>query len=155
MGEDHIISQKGYNKLQDELKQLTNVKRKDIADRIEKAKELGDLSENAEYHEAKDAQSFNEGRIIEVNNILKNATVVESDGIKGEIAMGSTFTVLNSKTKKEREFTIVSFNEADPLEGKISNESPLGTAFLNKKKNDELEVETPRGLVKYKVIDIK
>lgn len=155
MGEEHIISQEGYNKLQEELEQLTNVKRREIADRIEKAKELGDLSENAEYHEAKDAQAFNEGRILEVTNILKNATIAENEGPKGKIAMGSNFVALNLKNKKEREFTIVSFNEADPLEGKISNESPLGTAFLNKKKNDEVEVETPKGLMKYKIVKVK
>jgi transcription elongation factor GreA len=153
---EQIISQEGYNKLKEELDLLVNVKRKEIADRIEKAKELGDLSENAEYHEAKDAQAFNDGRIIELTNLLKNLTVVEVDSNShGKVGMGSSLTVKNINSGEEKEFSIVSFNEASPGEGKISNESPLGMAFIGKKKNDEVEVVTPRGEMKYKIIEIK
>jgi transcription elongation factor GreA len=150
---EQLITQEGYNKLKKELDHLTNIKRREIADRIEKAKELGDLSENAEYSEAKDAQILNDSRIIEVSNILKNVTVVESCGSSKEVSMGSVVTVKTGN--KERIFNIVSFNEADPLEGKISNESPLGIAFLGKKSGDDVAVKTPKGEVKYKILSIK
>ncbi len=151
---DQIITREGYNKLKEELDLLSTVRRKEIAERIERAKELGDLSENAEYSEAKDAQALNEGRILELSAILKNVTVVDSvvDG-KGKIDMGSKVKVLVNG--KEKEYELVSFNEADPLSGKISYESPLGMAFLGKKKGDEVIAETPRGEVKYKIIDFK
>lgn len=150
---DQIISQEGYDKLKEELDNLTMVKRKEIAERIERAKELGDLSENAEYSEAKDAQALNEGKILELMGILKNVTVVEKVAGGDEVLMGSKVTVKSDKG--EREYSIVSFNEADPLEGKISNESPLGVAFLHKKKGDTVEVETPRGIMKYKILKIE
>lgn len=149
---DQIISQDGYDKLQGELNFLITVRRKEIAERIERAKELGDLSENAEYSEAKDAQGLNEGHILELQNILKNVTIVDSSGSKDEIVMGSKVTAKSGD--KERQYTIVSFNEAEPLEGKISNESPLGVALLGKKKGDQVEVETPRGNFKYKITKI-
>jgi len=149
---DQIISQEGYNKLKQELEDLINIKRKEIAKRIESAKELGDLSENAEYHEAKEAQAFNEGRIAEINAMLKNVTVVEGGGDKNEVAMGSKITVKSNGEKKD--FEIVSFNEVDPATGKISNESPLGMAFLGKKKGDKIKVNTPKGEVEYQIIKI-
>ena len=150
---EQIISQEGYDKLKDELNFLTTTKRKEIAERIERAKELGDLSENAEYSEAKDAQALNEGRIIELTNTLKNVTVVQHDDSSDQVVMGSKVTV--KIDNKEKFYTIVSFNEADPLDGKISNESPIGVAFLHRKKGDSVEVETPRGLVKYKILKIE
>jgi transcription elongation factor GreA len=151
---EQIISQEGYDKLQDELNNLATVRRKEIAERIERAKELGDLSENAEYSEAKDAQALNEGRVLELTNILKNVTVVPNGVGHDEVTMGSKVTV-KATDGKEKQYTIVSFNEADPLSGKISNESPLGVAFLNKRPGNSVEVETPRGVVKYKIIKIE
>jgi len=150
---EQIISQEGYDKLKDELNLLQTVRRKEIAERIERAKELGDLSENAEYSEAKDAQALNEGRVLELTNVLKNVTVVQHDDSSEQVVMGSKVTVKTDN--KEKQYTIVSFNEADPLNGKISNESPLGVAFLHKKKGDAVGVETPKGLVKYKIIKIE
>lgn len=150
---EQIISQEGYDKLRDEMIFLSTVKRKEIAERIERAKELGDLSENAEYSEAKDAQALNEGRILELTNTLKNVTVVQSKKSRDKVVMGSKITVKTDKNEKQ--YTIVSFNEADPLNGKISNESPLGVAFLERKKGDSVEVETPRGIVKYKILKIE
>ncbi|MDP3836756.1 MAG: transcription elongation factor GreA [bacterium] len=149
---EQIITQEGYDKLQDELNNLSTIKRREIADRIERAKELGDLSENAEYSEAKDAQALNEGRILELTNTLKNVTVVEKMNGQAEVAMGSTVTVKTDG--KEKTYTIVSFNEADPLNGLISNESPLGVSFLGKKKGAVVSVETPRGVIEYKIIKI-
>lgn len=149
---DQIISQEGYEKLEKELKECIN-KRHEIANRIEVAKELGDLSENAEYAEAKETQAFNEGKIAELSAFLKNLTVVKHQGDKNQISIGSKITVISND--KKRDFIIVSFNEANPAEGKISNESPLGIAFVGRKKGDEILVNTPRGEVKYKIISIK
>jgi transcription elongation factor GreA len=150
---EQIISQEGYDKLQDELNLLSIVRRKEIAERIERAKELGDLSENAEYSEAKDAQALNEGRILELTNILKNVTVVQNNNTGHEVNMGSKVTVKSDSGEKQ--YTIVSFNEADPVNGKISNESPIGVAFLGKRKGEAVEVETPRGIIKYKIMKIE
>jgi len=150
---DQIISQEGYDKLKKELDDRLNVKRLEIASRIEAAKELGDLSENAEYAEAKNEQAFNDGRITELTTLLKNVTVVRNNHDKNKISMGSR--VLAEVEGQTKEFTIVSFNEANPVEGKISNESPIGVAFLGKKKGDTIAVNTPRGQVVYKIIDIE
>jgi len=150
---DQIISQEGYDKLKKELDERLGPKRMEIASRLEVAKELGDLGENAEYAEAKDEQAFNDGRIAELMALLKNVTVVEANGNKHKIGMGSKITAANEG--KIRQFTIVSFNEANPGEGKISNESPLGVAFLGKKKGDKIAVNTPRGTVVYEILDIK
>ena len=150
---DQIISQEGYDKLKNELDERLGSKRLEIAARIEAAKELGDLSENAEYAEAKDEQAFNDGRIGELMALLKNVIVVQNNGGKNKIGMGSKVTAAaESKTK---EFTIVSFNEANPAEGKISNGSPLGVAFIGKKKGDKITVNTPRGQAEYEILDIK
>jgi len=149
---EQIITQDGYNKLKEEHDFLTTVKRKEIAERIERAKELGDLSENAEYSEAKDAQALNEGRIMELSATLKNVTIVNSVSDGEHIVMGST--VIAKIDGKEKEYTIVSFNEADPVNGLISNESPLGVAFIGRRKGESVEVETPRGVMHYKIIKV-
>ncbi len=151
MPPEQIITQAGYDKLKEEHDFLSTVKRKEIAERIERAKELGDLSENAEYSEAKDAQALNEGRILELLATLKNVTIVNKEP-GGQVTMGSV--VFAKVNDKERQFTIVSFNEADPINGLISNESPLGMGFLGKKKGDMVEVETPRGVVTYKITKV-
>jgi len=150
---EQIISQEGYDKLKGELNFLTTVRRKEIAERIERAKELGDLSENAEYSEAKDAQALNEGHILELTNTLKNVTIVPNAVSGEQVSMGSKVTVKSESG--ERQYTIVSFNEADPVNGRISNESPLGVAFINRRKGEQVEVETPRGVVKFKIIKIE
>jgi len=150
---EQIITQDGYNKLKEEHDFLSVVRRKEIAERIERAKELGDLSENAEYSEAKDAQALNEGRIIELSAILKNVTIVDKVSDGEHIVMGSTVTV--KVDGKEKVYTIVSFNEADPLNGLISNESPLGVAFIGKRKGENVEVETPRGVMHYKIVKVE
>ncbi len=149
----HIITQEAYDKLKNELKNLTTAKRREIADRIQKAKDLGDLSENAEYTEAKDAQAFNEGRILELQSLLKDVTV-SSGGAGNKINLGSRIKV-KVNGKKEKEYEIVSFNEADPITGKISNESPIGSSLLDKKKGDTVIIETPKGKIEYEIISIK
>ncbi len=146
-----IISREGYQKLVDEFNMLTTQRRREIAERIEQAKELGDLSENAEYSDAKEDQAFNEGRILELSNLLKTLTVVDPP-VDSRVGMGSKLVVETNAGQKE--FTIVSFNEADPLNGKISNESPLGRALLNHVAGDKIKVNTPKGYVEYTIISV-
>ncbi len=150
-GSSQLITKEGFEKLKQELDYLRNTRRHEIADRIERAKELGDLSENAEYSEAKDEQAFNEGRIAEIEDMLKKLTVVE--GQRGStIDLGSRVKV--ECKEKEKEFIIVSFNEVDPENNKISNESPIGEALLGKKVGDEAVVNLPSGEVKYKILEV-
>lgn len=150
---DQIISQEGYNKLKEELDYSLGAKRREIAERIQRAKDMGDLSENAEYAEAKEAQAFNDGRIAELMQMLKTLTVVSNGGNGSRVGMGSK--VLVKTGDKEKTFEIVSFNEADPLTGKISNESPLGRNFINKQKGDKVIVPTPKGDVEYEILKIE
>ena len=150
---DQIISQEGYEKLKKELDERLGSKRLEIAARIEIAKELGDLSENAEYAEAKDEQAFNDGRVGELMALLKNVTVVQNNGDKHKVGMGSKVTA--TAEGKTKEFIIVSFNEANPGEGKISNESPLGVALIGKKKGEKITVTTPRGNIIYEILNVK
>ena len=147
-----ILTNAALEKLKIELSELKE-KRKELAERIERAREFGDLSENFEYHEAKDAQGMNEARINELNTITKTAIIQEKTCEGGAIEMGSEIIVeVNNLSHK---FTIVSFNEADPSKGKISNESPIGSALIGHCENDEVIVQTPGGSVKYKIISVK
>ncbi len=150
----NFITEQGLEKLKKELKRLKTIKRREIAQSLQKAKELGDLSENAEYSEAKESQSFNEGRISELEEIIKGAATIETSANQGDIVqIGSTVQVKNSNIN--REYTIVGSEEADPTNGRISNKSPLGVAFLGKKTGDEVEIETPGGKIRYKILGIK
>lgn len=149
------ISQEGLDRIKKELQELKTVKRQEIAKRLQEAKELGDLSENAEYQEAKEAQSLNELRIAELTELLKNAVVIENEeGQKDVVRVGSTIEV-KSEIGGIETFTIVGSEEARPQEGKISNESPLGKAFLDKRLGDEVTVKTPGGEESYKIIKIE
>jgi len=152
MANQTYLSSEGIEKIKSELQELKTKKRQEIARRLQEAKDLGDLSENAEYFEAKEAQSLNENRITELDDLLKNAVVIKASGVEDIVKIGSTVEVkINENTEI---FSIVGSAEAKPQEGKISNESPLGRAFLNKKIGDEVEVKTPRGIVKYKIVKI-
>ncbi len=148
-----VLTKQGLEKLKEELEYLKTDKRKEISERIKIAQEFGDLSENAEYHEAKDEQAFTEGRILELEHLIKTSEVAEENINKDIIGIGSK--VIVEKDDHELSFTIVGSTEADPASGKISLDAPLGSALLNKKVGDEVEVELPGGLVKYKVIDIQ
>lgn len=149
------ISPQKLNELKKELKEHKTILRHQISQRIQEAQAQGDLTENAEYAEAKEAQAFNEGRILELENLINNAIVIpDKPKIKGIVQIGSKIIVKDSKNKKF-EFTIVGSEDANPIEGKISNESPLGQAFLNHKEGDDIEVKTPRGIINYKIIKIK
>jgi transcription elongation factor GreA len=145
------VTKAGYEKLKKELDELKNVRRKEIALRIEIAKDMGDLSENAEYHEAKDEQGFIEGRIAELDMTLPFAVVIEHNET-GCVNVGNTVRV--SVKGKEKEYTIVGANEADPMAGRISNESPLGQAFIGKCPGDTVEVHVPSGKIVYAIIAI-
>ena len=147
------ITEEGLNKLKEELDLLKNTKRKEIANRIKEAKELGDLSENAEYQEAKEEQSFVENRVLELESIIRNVNLIKKDKKANEITVGSTIEVEKDSGDKFT-YTIVGSSEADPTKGLISNESPIGMAFLGKKVGDEAQVEAPSGAIKFKVLKI-
>ncbi len=137
--------------LEDELKTLISVRRKEIADALEYAKSLGDLSENAEYHQAREDQANCEDRIIHIEQILKNAVIMETHAT-GVVNVGSTVTVQKKGSKEEKTFALVGSEEADSISGKISNESPLGEALLGKKKGDKVIVHAPKGDIEYTII---
>ncbi len=151
---DQYFSKEGLEKLKNELHERTEVLRTEISQRIKEAKEQGDLSENAEFDAAKEAQSINEGRIEEIHKALENAVVI-TDGNKsgGVVVVGTTVKV--ESDGKTQDFTIVGVTESNPSGGFISNESPLGKAFLGHKKGDLIEVRTPRGTSQYKILEVK
>jgi transcription elongation factor GreA len=138
--------------LEDELHTLISVRRKEIADALEYAKSLGDLSENAEYHQAREDQANCEDRITHIEQILKNAVIMDDNHTTGVVSVGSTVTVTKKGSKEEKTFALVGSEEADSISGKISNESPLGEALLGKKKGDKVMVHAPKGDVEYTVI---
>ncbi len=147
------LTKEGREKLVEELEQLRNVKRNELAERIKSAKELGDLSENAEYSTAKDEQTMVETRIAELEALLKEAVLVEEDKRSNVVHIGSSLTVLVDGEKKE--LVIVGSNEADPAQNKISYQSPVAEALLGALVGQTVTVIAPKGEVKYKVVDIK
>ena len=153
MAQQTYLSQEGIETIKKELQELKTKKRQEIAVRLQEAKDLGDLSENAEYFEAKEAQSLNENRIIELEKLLKNAVVIETSSEEDIVRVGSTIEVKSNNGPET--FNIVGSAEAKPQEGKISNESPLGRAFLGRKIGDEIEIKSPSGITKYKIIKIE
>lgn len=152
MQEQTYLSEEGYEKLKKELEELKTVQRKEISQRIEEAKKLGDLSENSEYMEAKEALEFNERKIAEMDALFRNVSIISKTRKKGVVEIGSSVSVKSHG--KTMNFTIVGSEEADPTAGKISNKSPLGSAFLGKKAGDLAEVHAPKGTVKYEIVDI-
>lgn len=147
----YITSQK-LKEIKKELEELRK-KRNEISERIHEAQDMGDLAENAEYTEAKETQAFNEGKIRELEEIIKNAVIISKKNECESVEVGCQVVVENKHGKKE--FIIVGSQEADPTRGKISNESPLGRAFLGKGKDDEVIVQTPGGKIHYKILQIK
>lgn len=147
------LTKEGLIKLKAELELLVHVRRKEIASRIQEAKELGDLSENAEYQEAKNEQAFNEGRIEELESTLRNVNIIEEQTTgNGVIQVGST---VHADNGNNHTLQIVGSNEADPLSGKISNESPLGLSLLGKRAGDKVTITTPRGPVSYTITKVE
>lgn len=146
------LSEEGLEKLKKELQELKTIKRQDLAARLEHAKTLGDLSENAEYQEAKEEQSLVESQIAEMEEVIRNAVLIKGHRTD-QVTVGSTVRVRSDRG--EETYTIVGSEEASPAMGKISNESPMGKAFLGRKVGDEMEVKTPAGVMVYRVVDIK
>jgi len=139
----------GLQALKDELQELTTTKREEIAERLKEAKADGDLSENAMYDAARDEQSFVEGRISEIEHILKHATVISNKGKGGSVALGSKVQV--ELEEGQQEYVIVGSTEANPDKGFISDQSPIGKALMGKKPGDEVAIEVPSGTIAYKI----
>lgn len=152
----NLLTYEGLRKLEDELQDLKIVKRKEVAQKIKEAREQGDLSENAEYDAAKDEQRDIEARIEEIEKILKNAEVVVEDEVDlDKINVGCRVKVFDMEYEEEMEFKLVGSTEANSLQGKISNESPVGHALIGSKVGDVVEVETQAGIIQYKVLEIQ
>ena len=152
----HILTYAGLKKYEDELQDLKVNRRREIAQKIKEAREQGDLSENAEYDAAKDEQRDIEARIEELEKILKNAEVVVEDEVDlDKISIGCRVKILDMEYNEELDYKIVGSTEANSLENKISNESPVGHALIGKRVGDVVDVETQSGVIQYKVLDIK
>lgn len=150
-----VLTYEGLEKLEKELEELKTVKRKEIADKIKVALGFGDLSENSEYDEAKNEQAMVESRIVQLENMLKNAKVLDDDEITTDkVTIGSRVTVLDVEFDEEMEYALVGSTEANPSLGKISDESPLGRALIGRSVGDEVEVAAPIGNLIYKIVHI-
>ena len=151
-----LLTQEGYDKLEAELNYLKTEKRAEVADRIKVALGFGDLSENSEYDEAKTAQAENENRIVELEDKLRHAKIIDQKDINTDtVQVGNIVKVLDMEFDEKIEYQIVGSTEVNLAENKISNESPLGKALLGAKKNHVVEVEAPAGVMKYKILSIK
>ncbi len=147
------VSREGYKKLEEELDYLVTVKRSEVAQQLKEARSYGDLSENAEYDEAKNAQALLEARINELETQISNAVIVESANAD-EISIGSKIKILDLETNEMETLEIVGATESDPDNGKISDESPIGKAALKKRIGDTFEVQAPVGILKFEVVEI-
>ena len=151
-----IMTYEGVKKLEEELEYLKTVKRKEITEKIKVALGYGDLSENSEYDEAKNDQAFTEGRILQLENMLKNAVVVDESELPNDVvSVGTIVKVKDYDFDEEVEYSIVGSAEADPMNFKISNESPVGSALVGKKVRDIVEVAVPDGVNKFEVLGIR
>lgn len=152
MSKKYLLTHEGLKKLNEELKYLINEKRKEVIERIREAAAHGDLSENADYAQAREEQSFIEGRIQEIEEMIKNAEIITAATQHNTVTIGSTVTLkVNGNTKK---YSIVGSNEANPGEGKISNESLVGKSLLGKKLGDKFTVQAPAGAMEYEISEI-
>lgn len=151
-----ILTPEGYEKLKEEIDLLSNEKRREVADRIRVAREFGDISENAEYDDAKNEQAMLEHKIAQLEERLANARVIETDDVDlSVVSIGAKVRLRDVDAKETFEYVIVGSAEANPEESKLSNESPVGKAIIGKKKGETVEVVAPRGSLKYKILDIK
>jgi transcription elongation factor GreA len=154
MTQPNYITAEGEAKLKAELEELKGPKRDELAQRLRSAIQMGDLSENADYHKAKEDQGFLEGRIKELEAILRNTVIIEKKGAQGVISIGSMVTLQEGSEEPET-YHLVGPTEADPRKGRISHESPIGRAIMDKKVGDVAEAETPGGKIKFKIIKIE
>ncbi len=147
-----VLTRDGLKKLEDELDELKTVHRREVNERIRQAKEFGDISENAEYEDAKQEQAFVEGRILKLEGMIRNARIIDqSDYVADEVHLGAIVKVVEVGAKTAHEFTIVGSAEADPKNARLSNESPLGRALMGRKAGETVDVTTPRGQMKYRI----
>ena len=155
MAKPVMLTAQGLKQLEEELDYLKGEKRREIAEKIKVARSYGDLSENSEYDDAKNEQAIMEARIVTIEANLKNAVLIDEDEISNEhIHIGSKVSIKNLKTKKKFEYKIVGSNESNPKEGKISDESPIGKGLLGYSVGDVVEIETPSGVLTFKVLNI-
>jgi len=147
-----VLTEEGLAKLEQELDELKTVHRREVNDRIRQAKEFGDISENAEYEDAKQEQAFVEGRIMRLEQMIRNARIIDASGaLAEEVQLGASVKVKDARSGEVFEFSIVGSAESDPPNKRLSNESPLGRALLGRRKGETVDVETPRGKVQYKI----
>ena len=155
MDKKNILTYQGLQKLEDELQNLKVVRRKEVAQKIKEAREQGDLSENAEYDAAKDEQRDIEARIEQIEKILKNAEVVVEEEVDlDKINIGCQVKILDMEFDEELEYKIVGSTEADPDEGRLSDESPLGKSLMGKAEGEMIDVDAPAGVIQYKILKI-
>lgn len=155
MEKEVLVTREGLEKMQAELEYLKTVKRQEVSERIKQAIEFGDISENSEYEDAKNEQAFIEGRIITLEKKLRNVRLIDEKTIDtNKVSLGSRVRLEDLESKEEFEYTIVGSSEADPMEAKISNESPVGKAVLGKTVGEVVEVTVPDGVLSYKITAI-
>ena len=153
---DVVLTEEGYKKLEEELKVLKGPRKMEVAERIKIAREFGDISENSEYDEAKNEQALLEAKILEMENTLRHAKIVGDDTVNTkQVSVGTKVTLYDYEFEEEITYSIVGAAEANLSEMKISNESPVGQGLLNKKQNEDVFIETPGGLAKYKILKIE
>ena len=151
-----VMTYEGLKKMEQELEELKTVRRKEVAEKIKEARGQGDLSDNAEYDAAKEGQGEIESRIVQLENLLRNAEDIDEEQLKKDVvSLGSKVKVLDVEFDEEMEYTIVGSTEADPMNGRISNESPLGIALLGQKKGASVMADTPDGEVEFRILDIQ
>lgn len=152
----YVMTYGGVRKLEEELEYLKTVKRKEITEKIKVALSFGDLSENSEYDDAKNEQAFVEGRIVQLENMLKNATIVDESEVPTDIvSIGSIVKLKDFEFDEEVEYIMVGSAEADPINNKISNESPVGRGLVGKRVGDIVEIQVPDGVSKYQILGIR
>ncbi len=156
MAKEVVLTEEGYEKLEKELDYLVNEKRREIAKRIKVAREFGDISENSEYDDAKNEQAFVEGRIKEIENMLRNAKVVKNEEVSDHtVNVGTTVKIKDTDNGEIFNYTLVGSAESDPLKNKISNESPIGKSIIGHKIGDKVKVEVPTGIMEYEILSIE
>lgn len=150
------MSQERYNQLKDELHYMETVREREVAEQIKEARSFGDLSENSEYDEAKAEQGKLYSKIAEVKNLLENAEIVEAEVVaKGVVGIGSKVRVMDMEDNSETDFQLVGSQEANPMQGKISDDSPIGKALMGHKKDEVVTVEAPAGSMKFKILSVE
>lgn len=151
----YYMTQEGLTKLEEEMEYLKTTRRQEVVERIKIARDFGDLSENSEYDAAKDDQAFVEGRIVQIENMIRNSVIIEDNGDTNEVNLGNSVTFKELPDGEEEIYTIVGSAESDPLEGKISNDSPMAKSLLGRRVGEQVSVSTPGGDMEVEIVDIQ